>query len=165
MEWTERETQTRQQLDVSEARARILNEEKRVSLPVFQKESDGAKPFEKVDFQPIKGVGTFEAEFGVKGEDVLYHFWPWGHHEVERKNGVNEDGPFAQRLPRFPSDFEKTLSHAMAAAFGQGRCDVKWDPDMNAWFVRANGYGTNQFHRDLCIQAAQILHKAMGGKD
>lgn len=156
MEWTERQMKTGEQMNVDEARARLLNEVKKESLPVVQRESESTKPFEKVEFQPIKGVGTFEAEFGVRGEDVLYHFWPWGYHDADRKDG--------ERLPAFKKDFEKILSQAMAKVFGQGRCDVSYDADIGAWFVRANGFSSNQFFRDLCVEAAKTLHKDMGGK-
>lgn len=158
MEWTEQQTKTKESMQVDEARARLLSEVRQTSLPVVQKEADGGvRPFESVDFQPIKGVHTFEAEFGVKGDDVIYHVWPWGYHEADRKDG--------ERLPVFKKDFEQVLSQSMAKAFGQGRCDITFDGDIGAWFVKANGFGTNQFYRDVCIEAAQVLHKAMGGKD
>lgn len=158
MNWTEQQTATREKLDVDEARSRLLTEVRKESLPVVQKEaSSGVRPFEKVDFQPIKGVNTFEAEFGVKGEDVIYHVWPWGYHEADRKKD--------ERLPSFKRDFEKVLSQVMASVFGQGRCDLSFDADIGAWFVKVNGFGTNQFFRNVCIEAALALHKAMGGKD
>lgn len=158
MNWTEQQMKTGEVSSVDDDKARLLNEVKNASLPVVQKEaSGGVRPFKEVEFQPIKGVKTFEAEFGTKGDDVIYHVWPWGYHDADRREG--------QRLPEFRKDFEKLLSKSMAKVFGEGRCDISYDADIGAWFVKARGFASNQFFRNICIEAAQTLHKDMGGKD
>ena len=43
--------------------------------------------------------------------------------------------------------------------------DIEHDPDVGAWFVKAKGWGENQFSRELSIKACEQLHKALGGKD
>lgn len=157
MSWTEQQTATRDIVDVDKAKARLFDEVKKESLPVVQKEADGGvRPFKTVQFQPVKGVRTFEAEFGVKGDDVIFHVWPWGYHEKDRDDG--------HRLPEFPKDFEQTLKKAMGKVFGENRVSLSYDGDVGAWFVMAKGFALNQFHRNLCIEAAQALHTAMGGE-
>lgn len=158
MEWTEQQTKTRESMQVDTDRARLLNEVKKESLPVVQREvQSGERPFETINFQPVTGVGTFEAEFGVKGDDVIYHIWPYHYHASDRTEG--------RRLPMFKKDFEQVLSKVMADIFGQGRCELSYDEDIGAWFVKANGFASNQFHRDLCLNAARKLHKVLGGNE
>lgn len=165
MSWTEREIATGKEVDVDVAKARLLDEVKKTSLPIVQKEADaGARPIAQVQFQPVKATNTFEAEFGVKGEDLLFHFWPYGYHDVERYND-GLDSAMCKSLPKFKSDFEKLLSESMYAVFGKNRCELSFDGDVGAWFVKANGWGQSQFHRNLCIEAVTILHRAMGGTD
>lgn len=157
----EQQTETRKTSAATEAKAKEYDEAKK-SLPVVQKEADaGVRPFSTVEFQPIKGVNTFEAEFGVKGDDVIFHFWPWGYHDVERSN---ENVANARRLPIFEKGFEDKLKKVLAKTFGESRCDVSFDSDMGAWFVKARGAGLNQFNRELCIEAATNLHSEMGGE-
>ena len=161
MNWVEQKTETRENIEVSEAKAKLLNEVRK-DLPVVQKEADGGvRPFEALKLQPILGSQTFEAEFGIKGDDVIFHFWPWGYHETERKNGDNTDGPLAQRLPKFLPDFEKKLSVSMISVFK--RAEISKDEDIGAIFVRIPGGAEFQFHRDMCVKAASELHVSLGG--
>lgn len=144
-------------MGVDDAKAKLFDEVKRASLPVVQKEADGGvRPFKTVELQPVKGVNTFEAEFGVKGEDVIFHVWPWGYHDADRKEGA--------RLPEFKKGFDQVLKAAMGKVFGEGRIELSFDGDMGAWFVLAKGFSSNQFHRNICLDAAKALHDAMGGK-
>ena len=154
MGWTEQETATRTSTMVDAEKAKLLDKVRGEVLPVVQKEADGVRPFDTIELQPVKGPNAFEAEFGLKGDDVLFHFWPWGYHDADRK-GVQP--------PRFRKDFESLLKGVMGEVFGIGRVELSFDDDMGAWFVLAKGFALNQFHRELCIKAAESLFKAMGG--
>lgn len=152
MDWVEQKTQTRENVEVTEAKAKLLNEVKK-DLPVVQKEADGGvRPFEALKLQPILGSNTFEAEFGVKGDDVIFHFWPWGYHDAERKN---------ERPPHFLPDFEKKLMAAMTEIFK--RAEVSKDEDVGAFFVRIPSGAEYQFHRDMSIKAVSAFHVSLGG--
>lgn len=159
MAWTEREVATGKEVDVTAAKAQMLDEVKKASMPIVQKESEGGvRPFDTVKFQPVKGVGTFEAEFGIKGDDVIFHIWPYGYHDADRKEG--------QVLPKFIPAFEATLKTSFTGTvFTPARCDFSFDGDLGAWFVRAKGYSQNQFFRQLSIEALTYLHKNLGGSE
>lgn len=158
MSWTEREVATGKEVDVTADKARMLDEVRKSSLPIVQKESEsGVRPFETVKLQPVKGIGTFEAEFGLKGDDVIFHFWPYGYHDADRNEGM--------ALPQFPKNFMKILNDAMAKVFNIDRVELALDADVGAWFVKAKGYAQNQFHRNLCIEAVTVLHRALGGSE
>src|SRR3954463_8140201 len=82
---------------------------KKDSLPKVQKEAnDGVRPFKTVDFQPVKSPNIYEAEFGVKEEDVIFHFWPWNYHMLERQG---------HRTPEFPKGFQIKLLEALEDSF------------------------------------------------
>lgn len=156
MSWTEQHATTHSIATVDDERANVLNGVKATGLPVVEKEADtGAKPFKAIQLQPIKGVKTFEAEFGVKDEDLIFHVWPWGYHEAER-NGTEP--------PKFRKDIKQLLTDSLGEVFGTNRISVSYDDDVGSWFIIAKGFSSNQFHRDLCIEAARSLHVAMGGE-
>jgi len=118
-------------------------------LPVTVRESkSGNKFIAPIDFQPVKSPKNYEAEFAVKGEDLIFHFWPWGYHDAEA------DG---LALPRFKPNFEKFLTQAIAAQFGN-KTFISRDEDVGAFFIKAPGFGLNQFHRELAIKACEELH-------
>lgn len=152
MPWTEKEAQSLNgSQNTSSERTQVLNETREKFLPIAQKEAAaGAKPIQPIDFQPVKSPGNYEAEFAVKGDDVIFHFWPWGYHDAERRGTA---------LPRFQKDFIDKLNMSMAKTFGSHRLQISEDQDMGAFFVKAVGFGTNQFHRKLCIEACENLHQ------
>lgn len=165
MNWTEQQAGSRKATEVSEAKAKLFEEVKK-DLPVVQKEADGGvRPFKPVQLQPVKGVHTFEGEFGIKDEDVIFHFWPWGYHDAER-NG--ERPPMFAHYPdaRLYSEgaFKELLQKTVGAVF-MNRTEISFDADIGAWFVKAIGYANSQFHRQLSIDACESLHKAMGGEE
>lgn len=154
--WREIHTETRQEIDVTREKAKSLEDEK-LGLPKLQKEADqGLKPIQPIRFQPINGTDYFEAEFGVRGNDIIFHFWPWKYHETER-NG--------RPVPRFHKGFASILVSTMGTVFDPMRVEIYEDRDVGAWFVKAIGYGTNTFHRDLSIKAVTELYKALGGQE
>lgn len=156
MSWLEKNNETHSVSQADAARAKVLDETRDENLPIVQKETDaGVKPFEQVQLQPVKSPGIYEAEFGVRKGDVIFHFWPSGYHVAERR-GV--------AAPKFKPMFEAVLTKVMGEVFDSNRVTVENDIDMGALFVRAKGWGEAQFHRDLCIKACEQLHAAMGGE-
>lgn len=156
MSWLEKNTETNEVAAPTAVRAQVLDEAREQGLPTITKEAEaGVKPFAQVEFQPVKSPGIYEAEFGVKGGDVIFHFWPSGYHVAERRGVAG---------PRFKPNFEAELKKVMGSVFDSNRVLIDHDPDVGAIFVRAKGWGEAQFHRDLCIKACEQLHAAMGGE-
>lgn len=153
MPWTEKDPKSANGThSATNERAQLLSKTKEEFLPIAAKEaSSGDKGIQTVEFQPVKSPGTYEAEFAVKGEDVIFHFWPWGYHDAERRG---------ETLPRFKKGFQASLAKAMSEAFDSKRVEIQDDPDMGAIFVKASGFGTNQFFRKLSIDACERLHKS-----
>jgi flavodoxin len=153
MNWVKRQNDTVE--TVSGDSAKAYEQTKAEYLPVAEKESNsGAKAFEQIQFQSVLSPGIYEAEFGTKGKDLLFHFWPWGYHEAERAR---------RALPRFLVVFEEAFRGAMESVFGAHRVEVAHDPDIGAWFCKAIGWGEHQFSRDLAIKACEDLHQRLGG--
>lgn len=152
--WVERNNETQVTAKVTEDRERDLNKARDESIPMVTRDQS-RKDLTPLEFQPVKSPGIYEGEFAVKDEDLIFHFWPYGYHKAER------DG---HARPRFRPGFDKWLADVMGSVFSPNRIEIKHDEDVGAWFVRASGYGTNQFHRKLCIKACELLHTALGGK-
>lgn len=124
--------------------------------PVIEKEEQaGAKPIAPIQFQPVRSPAIYEAEFGVKGEDIIFHFWPDKYHEAEKSN---------RPAPRFPKEFEKELRSSLSTVFGENRFEIHHDPDVGAIFAKAIGWGTHEFARKNAIEACSKLHFALGGE-
>jgi hypothetical protein len=156
MSWLEKNTETNEVAAPNAAREQILDEARAEGLPTIKKEADaGVKPFATVQLQPVKSPGIYEAEFGVKDADVIFHFWPSGYHAAERRGAA---------APRFKDGFEAAVKKVMGDTFDPNRVAMDTDPDVGALFVRAKGWGEAQFHRDLCIKACEQIHAAMGGE-
>lgn len=153
MSWTEKD-QNDSAKSASADRQDLLNAARAEVLPIAQKEAaQGNKGFGPIDFQPVKSPGNYEAEFALKGEDIIFHFWPWGYHDAQDKN---------RALPRFRKDFSSLLSVSMEKAFGNpNRLQIEEDRDMGAFFVKAIGFAINPFHRNLCIEACENLHQRL----
>lgn len=153
MPWTEKDPKSSNGThSPSDERAQLLSKTKEEFLPIAVKEaSAGDKGIDQVDFQPVKSPGTYEAEFAVKGDDVIFHFWPWGYHDAERRG---------ETTPRFKRGFQDSLMKAMSQAFDPKRVEISEDKDMGAIFVKASGFGSNQFFRKLSIEACELLHKS-----
>ena len=155
MSWTQKD-QDGSRSDVPPELEKEYEKAKADSLPRVQKEAgEGVRPFKQVDVQPVRSPKLYEAEFGVKGEDVIFHFWPWNYHVAEKQG---------HRTPDFPRGFETFLVKALGDAFEAKRIEMEKDEDVGAIFVRCRGYGNNQFHRELCIRACEKLHKLLGGE-
>lgn len=156
MSWLEKNIETNAVSQTDAARTKVLDEARAETLPTVLKEADsGQKPFKPIELQPVKSPGIYDAEFGVKGTDVIFHFWPSGYHAAERRGAAS---------PQFKPGFEATLKKVMGDVFDARRVVIESDPDVGALFVRAHGWGEAQFHRDLCIKACEQLHAAMGGE-
>lgn len=153
MPWTEKDAQSANGVHGAEGdRVNILNQTREEYLPLAEKEAaSGAKAVEPIKFQPVMSPGNYEAEFAVKGEDVIFHFWPHGYHDAEKNGTV---------LPRFKRGFQNFLVSAMAKAFDPRRLQIEEDKDMGAIFVKAIGFAHNEFYRKLAIEACELLHKS-----
>lgn len=154
MPWTERDLRTGEQDTITGERAVQLTKDTAKDLPRVQKEE--VKAFDPVKYQPVRSPNIYDAEFGVKGNDLIFHFWPFNYHEAERRN---------IRLPDFAPQFEGKLKLEMEKVFGAHRVEFKYDGDMGAWYAKANGWGENQFAFDLAVKACKALHLAMGGSE
>ena len=155
MSWLEKNTETNAVANTDAARTKVLDETREETRPIIEKEVDsGRKPFQAVQLQPVKSPGIYEAEFGVKGADLIFHFWPAGYHDAERRGVAG---------PKFMPGFEPALKKVMGDVFDSNRIKVESDVDVGALFVRAIGWAEAQFHRDLCIKACEQIHAAMGG--
>jgi hypothetical protein len=151
----QRDQETRDNKAVSPELEKEYEKAKKETLPRVVKESDeGVRPFIPVEFQPVRSPEHYESEFGVKGNDIIFHFWPWNYHLNEKSDRPTRS---------FARGFETFLVQAMGDAFDIKRVEISKDEDMGAYFVKANGYATNQFHRDLCIRACEKLHNLLGG--
>ena len=140
----------------STEKSREYEDEKSVSLPVIEKEADsGFKPFDPIEFQPVRSPGIYEGEFAAKDNDIIFHFWPDGFHVAQRSG---------KAVPRFKKDFEEKLSLTFKKHFGETRVDIQNDPDIGAWFIKANGWGKNEFLFELCVKACEALHAELGGE-
>lgn len=155
MAWLEKDQTTDQIAEADAERAKLLNEVKKGSLPTIRKESElGAPPFKELELQPVKSPGIYEAEFGVKDANVIFHFWPWGYHAADVAG---------RATPKFSKDFLPKLTRIMGETFDPKRVEIKEDPDVGAIFVKALSWGESQFHRELSVKACEALHKALGG--
>lgn len=159
MSWTQKDNESQSVGSVEGDRSREYDMVRQNNLPKLQKEADdGEVPVQPVEFQPVRSPGIYEGEFGVKMNDLLFHFWPSGYHDALKKQQVPPS------FPSRPVPFEIALSASFTDVFGKNRVEVKHDGDMGAYFVKATGFGVNQFHREMAIRACEKLHAAMGGK-
>jgi hypothetical protein len=153
--WTERETESRKEKEVSPQKAAELDAARDKDLPVIQKEAAGAKLFDQIKFQPVRAYGYFDAEFAVKDGNIIFHFWPHGFHEAQQ---------VGKRIPDFPVAFESKLNQAMSHAFTRNRVEVREDRDMGAYFVKATGYGSSISPFEMAVGACQRLYRSLSGE-
>lgn len=130
-------------------------EAKRELGPQIEREVGLRQNLEPIRFQPVRSPGIYEAEFGQKGDDVIFHFWPYGYHAADSAG---------RALPRFPKIFESVLERAMVSSYGEGRFEIINDKDMGAWFARAKGWGTSMFARETAVKVCEAVHKGLGGQ-
>lgn len=168
MNWLEKDSSSQAVGAVSASRSKTLDKVRDESLPVVAKQvSRGELPLDPVRLQPVKSPGIYEGEFGQKDfleelgggktqlrKDIVFHFWPYGYGEALRANLAK---------PKLVDDFPHKLRAIMGREFGEARVEVSYDKDMGSWFVRAIGWGSNQFWFDNSVKACETLHKALGG--
>jgi hypothetical protein len=155
MDWVEKDTETRKVSHADQERTRLLNMVKAEALPTVKKEEEnGAPEFKPVEFQPVKSPGVYEAEFGVKNKDIVFHFWPYGHAQAFRDN---------KAAPKFKPEFRAKLKEVMGSVFEARRLDISDDKDVGAVSVKALGWGESQYARELSIDACTKLHLQLGG--
>jgi hypothetical protein len=157
MSWTEKDMQTQEVSTATVERAKVLQDA--VSgkhAQVLKGEvSNGTRPYKPISLQPVRAPGIYEGEFGVKEEDLIFHFWPWNYHQMD-----SEGRP----TPRFHQQFIPTLNKVMGDVFGANRIEVSEDRDLGAVFAKARNWASNQFHRELCVKVCQELYTRMGGE-
>jgi hypothetical protein len=143
-------------LEMTAQKEQEYDKAKAEGLPVVEKEAEGGvKPFDSVKFQPVRSPGIFEAEFGVKGKDLIFHFWPDGYHKSDRNEHTT---------PAFKRDFLQHLTKVMGDVFNKERILIEEDRDMGAFFIKAHGWGESDSFRELSIKACEKFHSAMGGE-
>lgn len=155
--WEEKETKSRLAIETNAAKIKMWEELRGSSLPQLQKD-EGQKPVVPLRFQPVKSPGIYEAEFTMRGPDIVFHFWPYGYHAEERA-GVTG------RMPRFKAGFLGAVKNEFGIVFGTHRLTVTEDPDVGAITLIATGWGENAYARELSIKACEGIHHAMGGDD
>jgi hypothetical protein len=152
--WSEQDTKSGTAIHVTPEKERLFNEVKAGTLPVIQREADGGvKPIKPVEYQPVRSPGRFEAEFGIKNDDIIFHVWPWAYHLAEKEG---------QTTPPFLAGTKDALNKAMGEIF-YGKFELTEDFDVGAYTVVVTGWGAKQFARDLAITAVKRLHELMGG--
>lgn len=114
--------------------------------------ADKAEKVEPVIFQPVISPGNYEGEFGVKKNDIIFHFWPHGYHEAEDKRLAK---------PRFSSKFLSSLKTVVEDSFGANRTKIEFDEELGSYFVHANGWATNPMYKNMCIEFCERLHKLL----
>ena len=155
MNWTEKDVQTDRVEVADTARSKLLDMVRKEALPTIQREaSNGAPEFNPLEFQPVRSPGIYDGEFGSKGDDLIFHFWPYGY---------NQAASAKQRTPNFKPGFQKMLKFVMGETFGDKRVEIQEDKDVGALFVKALNWGQHQFRRELAIKACEALHGRMGG--
>ena len=155
MAWVEQELKERKKLEVTPAREKLLNEVKRATLPtIVQEAASGDKSFEAINFQPVKSVGRFEAEFAKRDGDIIFHFWPWGLHAADREGTPR---------PPFTAAFRAALPKALYDEFDVKLVTIIEDRDMGSIYVKAESYGKKQFWFDLARKVVTTLHRHLGG--
>ena len=156
MSWIEQEHESRKKLNVTPDRVAVLDALKEATLPIIKKEAlSGDRAIEPLHFQPVHSPGIFEAEFAKKGNDLVFHFWPWGFIQAERSGKIR---------PAFPIEFLATLRHTMITHFGTSNVELNDDRDVGAYSVIVRSFGARQFWHELSVKAVTDLHKAMGGE-
>jgi hypothetical protein len=134
--------------------AKVYDAEKETGIPVLRRDAVD-KPFEPISFQPVTSTNIYEAEFGVTGKDVVFHFWPYNFHLHESVNKIP---------PRFPKHFPAVLKKSMEDTMSPSTVQILDDREMGAWFVRVVNLAEKPFHRELSIKACEAVHSGMGGK-
>lgn len=151
--WTEQEQASRSPLEVSAERARELDEAKRDALPHVLAEGD--RPFDRIHFQPVISPGIYEAEFALKGPDIIFHFWPYGFRKAIEQGKAR---------PAFKTAFKPILEKILHGTFTEHRTKMDFDRDIGSWFVKVSGWGDHQFARELAIKACEMVHLELGGE-
>lgn len=150
--WSERSSDGK----VSSKQSSDLDLVKESLAPFAEKEANaGVKGFDPIDFQEVLSPENYEAEFASKENDIIFHIWPWKLHEADKNGKVR---------PRFKKDFVQHLNFAFGRVFFN-RWSFEFDEDMGSYFVKATGFGTSQFARELALNAMEALYEEMSKKE
>ena len=90
-----------------------------------------------VSFTPVTRYTTFQAEYAVKGADLVFHFFL-----TPEMDGMPKDGPVAVYWMRsFPDILDGTAQDFFRAT--APRLQAKYTEEMASWWLRAQGFGEN----------------------
>lgn len=111
-----------------------------------------SKNFDPILFQPVRGPGVYEGEFGAKENDIIFHFWPDKYHFLDAQG---------KQPPVFNKKFKPTLEAVFTEVFGNGKFEIAQDDDMGAFFVKVFHGTVNTFHKKLSIDACEKIYTAL----
>lgn len=101
-----------------------------------------AKPMEPMEFAEYLRP-KYRAEIGVKGPDLIYHFFP-----LEEQN--------------FPEGFADKMGDAFLEIFLlQDRLEAAPSQELNSWAVRARGFNHPLLGRDVPIRVLDVLDQKL----
>lgn len=158
MSWTELNQATREQLPMTREREVLLNEVKHASRPALVKEVDqGKKEFEPIRFFEVRSP-YFEAEFGQRYNDIVFHFWPHGFKKAEEAGAPR---------PAFLKGMQNAIRTSLIDTFGDSSLvkvsQDQGDRELGAIYAKVERYGARQFWFELSKKAVTNLHKSLGG--
>lgn len=141
-------------------RAGDYDKSKAEFLPVHERHGQTGQVIAPLEPQPVFSPGIYEADFVVKGDDLLFHIQPEGWAKaIERAHELKKNPVF----PSFKPGFNEAVHLAMKGQFDQNRVEIILDEEIHSYFARATGYSKNQFHREMAIKMFEDLHLRMGG--
>jgi hypothetical protein len=123
---------------------------------------------EKMKSEPATGAGvtaitftkseeftTFIAEYTIKDDDLVFHFFLTPELDKEPK-----DGPVAVYWMRtFPLTLDKAAQNFFRAT--APRLQAKYTVELQSWWLRAQGFGTNLDPDALAMRFLHELDKAL----
>ena len=128
--------------------------------PVLAKEKMHSEPgagtgVQAINFARIEEFTTFVAEYTIKDDDLVFHFFLTPELDREPK-----DGPVAVYWMR---TFPLTLDRAAQTFFRATapRLQAKYTAELQSWWLRAQGFGTNLDPDKLAQEFLRELDKAL----
>jgi hypothetical protein len=116
----------------------------------------GGKPIDPIHFQEVIGPKIFEGEYGVKGEDIIFHLWPYGYQQSM------DDNKFP---PKFHKNFKDQLGKSLTKVFTTNTVDQEnHQSTMGSIYVCIRGGASGMFYKQKCIDFCEDLFLNLGGK-
>lgn len=147
--------------DISGSKKVEYDKESSEGIPKIMKEWEtvdkglGGKPIDPIHFQEVLGPKIFEGEYGVRGEDIIFHLWPYGYHQAM------DDNKFP---PKFHKNFKGQLVVSVAKVFPTNKVELENHIQrMGSLYVCIYGGASGMFHDQKCIEFCEDLYKELGG--